>query len=194
VTATRSGGTAGNEVLTAVTAVALTVLLLAEGVTIIFMGGLRVEHMFIGVVLLGPVAVKLGSTGYRFVRYYTGSSRYRAKGPPPLGLRLMAPLLVLTTVIVFASGIALMLVGHKSDVLLTLHKVSFIVWGACFGVHFLWHLPGAWRAARPAHPSTPGGLYRTLVLSVSLGGGATLALLLLTVMQTWHGDHHHHHG
>jgi hypothetical protein len=189
VSTTRAGGIEGNEALTAVTAVALTVLLLAESVTILFMGGLRIEHMFIGVVLLGPVAVKLGSTGYRFLRYYTGAAVYRAKGPPPLPLRLLAPVLVATTVLVFASGIALMLAGHKSDLLLTLHKVSFIVWGACFAVHFLWHLPGAWRAAGPRR--APGGILRSLLLGASVGGGLTLALLLLSVMQAWHGGHHH---
>jgi len=190
----RTGGTDGNEALTAITAVALTVLLLAEGVTIVFMGGLRVEHMFIGVVLLGPVAVKLGSTGYRFVRYYTRAGLYRAKGPPPLALRLLGPVLVATTVLVFASGVALLLAGHRSDLLLTLHKASFIVWGACFGIHFLWHLPGAWRAAGPHRPRTPGGVLRALVLGASLGGGATLALALLSAMQAWHGGHHHHPG
>jgi hypothetical protein len=188
VSATRAGGIEGNEALTAVTAVALTVLLLAEGITILFMGGLRVEHMFIGVVLLGPVAVKLGSTGYRFLRYYTGAAVYRAKGPPTLVLRVLAPVLVATTVVVFASGIALMVFGHQSDLLLRLHKVAFIVWGACFGVHFLWHLPGAWRAAGPRR--APGGVLRSLVLAASVGGGLTLALVLLSVMQAWHGGHH----
>jgi hypothetical protein len=190
----RTGGTDGNEALTAITAVALTGLLLAEGVTILFMGGLRVEHMFIGVVLLGPVAIKLASTGYRFVRYYTGAAPYRAKGPPPLALRLIGPVLVATTVLVFATGVALLLVGHRSDLLLTVHKVSFIVWGACFAIHFLWHLTGAWRAAGPQRPRAPGGLLRAIVLGASLGGGATLALILLSAMQAWHGGHHHHPG
>ena len=48
------------------------------------MGGLVSAHMFIGMVLIPPVLLKLASTGYRFVRYYTGSQAYRAKGPPPL--------------------------------------------------------------------------------------------------------------
>ena len=39
--------------------------------------------MFLGVLLIGPVALKLASTGYRFVRYYTSEPRYRRKGPPP---------------------------------------------------------------------------------------------------------------
>ena len=190
---TRTGGIEGNEALTAMTAAVLTVLLIAEAVTIVFLGGLRVEHMFIGVILLGPLAVKLASTGYRFVRYYAGAGSYRAKGPPPLGLRLSAPLLVATTVLVFATGIALMLSGHRSDLLLTLHKVGFVIWGATFALHFLWHLPGAWRAAGPGRTRTPGGAVRTLLLATSLGGGLTLALVLLSVMQAWHGGGHHGH-
>ena len=67
------GGTEGNEILTSATAVVLTGLLAAEGFTIVRMGGLVSAHMFIGMVLIPPVLLKLASTGYRFVRYYTGS-------------------------------------------------------------------------------------------------------------------------
>ena len=51
-------------------------------------------HMFLGMLLLGPVALKMGSTGYRFVRYYTGADAYRRKGPPAIELRLLAPFVV----------------------------------------------------------------------------------------------------
>jgi hypothetical protein len=85
----RFGGTEGNEILTSATAVVLTGLLAAEGLTIVRMGGLVTAHMFIGLVLIPPVLLKLASTGYRFVRYYTGSRAYRAAGPPPLPLRLL---------------------------------------------------------------------------------------------------------
>src|SRR6266700_2655738 len=40
-------------------------------------------HMFVGLLLIPPVALKLASTGYRFVRYYTASPAYRRKAPPP---------------------------------------------------------------------------------------------------------------
>ncbi len=187
-------GTEGNELLTSATGAVLTALLIAEGITILWLGGLRTEHMFIGLVLIPPIVLKLGSTGYRFVRYYSGAPRYRAKGPPQLALRLLAPLLVVATVIVFASGVALLLIGHRSDVVLELHKVSFIVWGACFGVHFLWYLPRAWgalaaslRAARAER--TPGSLVRGLLVSASLGGGVALALVLLSLIESWHGRH-----
>ncbi len=35
--------------------------------------------------------LKIGSTCYRFARYYTGSEPYVRKGPPAIGLRLPAP-------------------------------------------------------------------------------------------------------
>ena len=102
----RLGGTEGNEILTSATAVVLTLLLIAEGVTIVLIGDLLSAHMFIGMALIPPVLLKLGSTGYRFARYYSGARVYREKGPPPLLLRLLAPLLVITTIIIFATGVA----------------------------------------------------------------------------------------
>jgi hypothetical protein len=182
----RLGGTDGNERLTSATAVVLTALLVAEGVTILWLGGLLTEHMFIGLVLIPPVLLKLASTGYRFVRYYTHAARYRAKGPPPWPLRVIAPVLVATTVLIFTSGVALLALGHRSDLLLELHKVSFIVWGACFGVHFLWHLPGVWDVLRRSgRQPTPGATLRGLVVSASIGAGAILAVALLSLVEGW---------
>src|ERR1051325_6154308 len=177
-------GTGGNELLTSATAAVLTVLLIVEGVTILWLGGLRVEHMFVGLVLIPPVLLKLGSTGYRFVRYYTGAPRYRAKGPSLLALRLLAPVLVVATLLVFGSGVALLLMGHRSDAVLELHKVSFLVWGGVFAVHFLWHLPRAWGAIWASrHERVPGGAVRGLLVSASIGGGLTLAIALLSLIE-----------
>src|SRR5258707_561095 len=94
----RLGGTEGNELLTSATAVVLTGLLAAEGFTILNMRGLLSAHMFVGLVLIPPILVKLGSTGYRFARYYTHSRTYQAKGPPFAALRLLAPVLVASTI------------------------------------------------------------------------------------------------
>jgi hypothetical protein len=77
-----SGGAEGNERLTAMTGAVLLVLLAAEGFTILSLRQLLTPHFFIGMLLLGPVALKAGSTIYRFARYYTGSALYRRKGPP----------------------------------------------------------------------------------------------------------------
>lgn len=124
------GGTGGNEQLTASTGVLLLVLLAVVGVTILRIGQLIWLHLFFGFLVMGPVGVKMASTGYRFVRYYTHESAYRKKGPPELILRLIAPIVVVSTVIVFASGIVLMFDGpHDRGPWLSIHKVSFIVWG-----------------------------------------------------------------
>jgi hypothetical protein len=188
------GGTEGNAALTSATALVLTILLIAEGITIVRIGGLRDEHMFIGMALIPPVLLKLGSTGYRFARYYLGTPAYRRKGPPLLPLRLLAPVLVLTTVIVFASGVALMLVGHKSNTLFTLHKVSFIVWGGVFGVHFLAYLTRMTRSlksdwTREGRRRTAGAQVRLALLMSSIGGGVALALAVLPLITGWHGHH-----
>ncbi len=186
----RLGGTDGNEILTSVTAVVLTGLLVAEGITILRMGGLVTAHMFIGMVLMPPVALKLASTGYRFARYYSGARTYREKGPPLLPLRLMAPPLVAMTVAVLTTGVALLLVGHKTGWLLELHKITFILWGVLFGIHFLAYVPRVlrslradWSAAR--RHAVPGAGVRAMLVAASLGGGVALALALLPQMTGW---------
>jgi hypothetical protein len=177
----RLGGTDGNELLTSATGAVLTVLLLAEGVTIVWMGGLLSAHM-----VIGPVLLKLASTGYRFVRYYARSALYRAKGAPPLALRSLAPALVVTTVVIFVTGVLMLLVGHKTDLLLELHKVAFIVWGVLFGVHFLWHLPQVWTTlGARRRMRTPGSRLRGVLVGASLGAGAVLAIALLSLVQGW---------
>ncbi len=190
--AARLGGPAGNEVLTSASAVVLMLLLIAEGITILRIGSLRSEHMFIGMVLIPPVLLKLGSTGYRFARYYAGTRAYVDRGPPALPLRVLAPLLVLATAIVFATGVALLVVGHKSGALFTLHKVSFIVWGAVFGVHFLAHLSRMARSLRSdwtaaGRMRVPGSGARMALVVASIGGGVALALAVLPLISAWHG-------
>jgi hypothetical protein len=188
----RFGGTEGNEILTSATSVVLVGLLVAEGFTIVNMRGLVTAHMFIGMVLIPPVLLKLASTGYRFVRYYTGARAYREKGPPALPLRLMAPVLVASTVAVFVTGVLLLAAGHKSRSVLQLHQLSFVVWGVVFAVHFLAYVPRVvrslrtdWRAARRA--AVPGAGIRAMLVAASLGGGAALALALLPAITAWHG-------
>jgi hypothetical protein len=195
--AERLRGTEGNEILTSATAVVLTLLLIAEGVTIVLIGDLLSAHMFIGMALIGPVLLKLGSTGYRFARYYTGARVYREKGPPPMALRVLAPLLVITTITVFGTGVVLLISGHRSDLMFNLHKVSFIVWGGCFGVHFLAHLPQTARSlrtgwTRSSRRRVAGSEMRLALLIASIGGGLALALAVLSLITGWHGERHGH--
>jgi hypothetical protein len=137
-----AGGTAGNERLTTITGIVLLVLLAAIGVTILRLGSLLWLHLFVGMLLIGPIALKLASTGYRFVRYYTANPRYRRKGPPAAPLRIIAPMVVLSTVVVLVTGVLLLTLGPSSrSTLLPLHKISFFVWIAFTSLHVLGHLP-----------------------------------------------------
>ena len=200
------GGTAGNEELTAITGVLLIVLLAVLGVTILRIGQLIWLHLFLGLLLVGPVLLKIASTSYRFMRYYTRNAVYRAKGPPEAAFRALGPVLVLSTAIVFASGIVLMLVGPgRSGTPLLIHKASFLVWLAVTALHVLGHLPGLSRSLRavsfapPGSPSASGTgtAGRWIVLTGAVVGGAVLALALIPHFSLWtapgafphHGEH-----
>jgi hypothetical protein len=176
--------------VTSAAAVVLVVLLVAEGVTIVHMGGLLSAHMFIGLVLIGPVLLKLGSTGYRMVSYYAGAREYRAKGPPPLPLRVMAPVLVASTIAVLASGVALLAAGHKSGTILTVHKLSFIVFGVVLAVHFLAYVPRVAHSLRAdwvasGRRAVPGAGVRATLVAAAAGGGVALALALLPTIHAY---------
>ena len=84
-------------------------------------------HVFLGMLLLGPVTLKAGSVLYRFARYYTGSAPYRRKGPPALLLRLIGPIIMLLTACVFGSGIMLAVTGPSygpPSGWLVVHRIS----------------------------------------------------------------------
>ncbi len=208
-----TGGTDGNQRLTVQAGAVLIVLLAALGVTILRIGQLLGIHLFVGLLLVGPLALKLASTGYRFMRYYTHEPRYRRKGPPAPILRLMAPLLVLSTLVVFASGVVLLLLGPSSrGSLLLMHKASFFVWIGLFALHVLGHLPELQRVFLPnrelrsavfasvvgAHasssgPPPAGGAGRAVSLSGAFAVGLALALALIPQYGPWLSYRHFHH-
>jgi hypothetical protein len=185
-------GVAANARLTGAVAAALLVLLAAEGATIPFIGPLLGPHVFIGMLLIGPVALKLASTGYRFARYYSGSPAYVRKGPPHVALRLLAPGVVLTTLALFATGVALLLAGPPSNTLVLAHKLSFIAWVALMTLHVLGHLlelPALalpdWRRDGPREPRLVGTSARTVALVASILAGTALALITYSLAGPW---------
>jgi hypothetical protein len=197
------GGTTGNERLTTATGAALLVLLAVIGLTLLQLRQLLSVHLFVGMLLIGPVALKLGSSGYRFVRYYARNAAYRHEGPPAASLRAIAPIMVLSTIVVFATGVALLFAGPSSrDTLLPIHKDSFIVWVVFTGLHVLAYLPripAALRAdyARPAQlgGDVTGRSGRVLALAGALVAGVVLAVLVIPEFGAWlHDASVHHHG
>jgi hypothetical protein len=186
------GGSEGNARLTAATGVVLLVLLAAEGLTLVLgVGSLLLPHIFIGLLLIPPILLKVGSTSWRMVAYYRRVAEYVRKGPPNILLRiLVAPVLVAATVVLFVTGIAAALVGHGGT-FLGLHKASFIVWGIAFGVHVLGHLTELprlvgvdwWRADQLG-----GRRLRQYVLAFALVTGLVVAVLAWPLTEHWrHG-------
>lgn len=185
------GGVEGNARLTSAIAVIIFVLLAVEGLTIVRIGNLLNPHVFIGVLLIPPVALKISSTAWRFYKYYTGSAEYRQKGPPPLLLRLLGPFVVVLTIVVFASGVGLVFLPVRfSSPLLLIHKASFVLWFGATAVHVLGHLtdtaqlaPRDWlaRSRRQVRGATP----RQWVLVSSLVLGLLFALLLTPYAYGW---------
>jgi hypothetical protein len=169
------------------------VLLAVIGVTILRKSQLISVHLFVGLLLIGPVMLKTASTGYRFARYYTGNPAYRREGPPLLALRAIAPVVVLSTAVVFASGIVLLFEGpaHRGSWAF-IHKASFIVWLVFTGLHVLGHLPGMPASLRAASRERagidglpPGSAGRWLSLVGVCVAGLVLAVLLIPQFSAW---------
>ncbi len=187
------GGTTGNELLTAATGATLIILLAVIGVTLLRLRPLLSVHFFVGMLLIGPVVLKLATTGYRFARYYTSNPRYRRKGPPPTLLRSIAPIVIISTVVVFASGVALLFIGPSSrDALLPIHKVSFVIWGGFTALHVLAHLQKLPRALRADYTrageltsDVTGRAGRRLSLAGALVAGLVIAILVIPEFGPW---------
>ena len=192
----RRDGVAGNGRLTGGAAAMLLLLLALEGATIPLIGSLRGPHIFIGMLLIPPVLLKLGSTGYRFLRYYTRNPAYLRKGPPHLLMRLLAPGVVITSLALFATGVLLLIDGPGGGSLKLLHKASFILWFALMTAHVLGHIlevPALavpdWRSKGGREAQLAGSGLRLALLGTSLLAGLALALATYQLAGSWLSGH-----
>ncbi len=177
-----------NARLTALTGAVLLVLLAIEGFTLLSLRAMLSWHIFVGVLVVPVVALKLGTTGYRFFRYYTHRPDYVQAGPPSLLLRLLGPVVIVTTVTLLATGIALIVVGPGGGLLLNLHKASFIVWLAALGAHVLGHLgrlPAALRSDLSSRDSLGGSRSRLLLVAAAVAAGAIAAVAVYPSAASW---------
>jgi hypothetical protein len=182
-------GVVGNERLTALTGVVLLVGFAIEGVTILRIGRLLTLHFFLGLLLIGPVVLKTGSTVYRIARYYTGAPAYVRRGPPNPLLRLLGPFVIATSLAVLGTGVMLAVTGRDNGSWLFLHKASFILWLGFMTIHVLAHI---WRLPRILlssgdHPSSrlTGEARRWLLVAASLAVGLVIALLAVHLAGPW---------
>jgi hypothetical protein len=189
-----TGGAEGNERLTALTGMVLLVLFAAEGFTILGVRQMLTLHFFLGMLLVGPVLLKICSTIYRFTRYYSGDSDYRRKGPPALLLRVLGPVVILSSLAVIGTGILLALAGPGQGILLLAHKVTFVLWFGAMSMHvlaYVWRLPRlvgsdlARRAGHRAEEVLGGRAARWLLLTAALLTGLLLAVLTVHLAGPW---------
>jgi hypothetical protein len=184
----QTAGPEGNARLTALTGVALMVLLAVEGITLISLRSMISWHIFVGLLLVPVVALKLGSTGYKIYRYYTRRPDYVKAGPPHLLLRLLGPVVALSTIALLASGILLIAERPGDGLTLLLHKASFVVWVGAFGVHTLAHLgplPRALRSDLGGRDEVAGSRRRLLLVAGAVVIGAIAAVALLPQSAAW---------
>jgi hypothetical protein len=180
----QQAGVIGNERLTALVSLVLLVLIIVELVTSALLRIWLPAHTVVGVLLVGPLLVKIGSTGWRFLRYYTRAPAYVRRGPPPLVLRVLGPVLLVTTLVMVGSGIGLVVTGPIQPFLLA-HVFSALAWLPLMTVHSLTHLQQVprhlvddWSSRLGSHSQVGRGLR----LGTNLGAlllGVIAAVLLL---------------
>jgi hypothetical protein len=184
-------GVEGNARLTGMTGALLFVALAVEGVTIVDLHDLLSVHVFVGMLVAALVVLKLASTGYRFARYYTGDGEYRRKGAPQIVLRVIGPVVVLTTIAVVVSGVVLVLAGPSSrDPLLGIHKASFVVWFVAMTVHVVGHVRDTLQlsvadASGDRRQRVAGRGSRVALVLGATGAGLATGLVALNWIGVW---------
>lgn len=194
----RTGGPAGNAALTAWTGIVLLVLFVAECVTLLALHQLISWHIVLGTVLVPLALLKTATTGWRIARYYTRSDAYVAAGPPPMMLRVLGPLVVLTALAVLGSGLALIAtgvdvtpfvtVGGFAVDALTVHKACFVLWLVVVGAHTLVRLIPAVQLATGAGPRrhrVDGAALRGVAIVLSLAVGIGAGAVVLSASSAW---------
>lgn len=190
-------GVEGNARLTGGAGAALFVILAVEGVTILQIKQLISVHVFVGMLLVPLFLLKTATTSYRAAHYYTGDPSYRRKGPPLPILRFTGPLLVLSSLALLGTGIALIALGRNvGHQYLWLHRATFFVWGALIAVHVLGHLretatltAADWQERNwsgEAEHRLAGARARLSLLVVTLAVGTVLGIASLAWIGTWH--------
>jgi hypothetical protein len=191
---------AGNERLTAAVGLLVIVPVLVEIATILLgVHTFMSVHVFVGLALIPAVTLKLASTGWRFARYYTRNRAYLEEGPPQLAMRLLAPLFVVATVVLFGSGVAMgLLHGSTLQDARSLHGPASVVWLVLLGLHVLVYFARAVRSAGgdvlPAgRARVRGTTARVWAVAVALVCGLVLGVALVPAQHRWVNIRHDEH-
>ena len=182
----RTGGPAGNARLTSWLGVVLLVAFAVEGFTLLSLHSMLAVHIFVGTLLVPLALAKTATTTWRMVRYYLRNKPYRVAGPPPMLLRVLGPAVVVTTLAVLGTGLALIAVGRGHQMLFS-HKATFVLWLAVMSVHVLGRILAAIviLTERRFPQGVPGGWWRAAAMSCAVTAGVVAGLLVLPYSNQW---------
>lgn len=190
----------GNERLTAAIGLLVIVPVLVEIASVLLgVHTFMSLHVFVGLALIPAVLLKLASTGWRFARYYTRSRDYVAQGSPQIAMRLLAPLFVAATVVLFGSGVAMgLLHGHALQIARDLHGPASVTWLLLLGLHVLVYFRRAWRSAaedavRAKRIPVRGTPTRAFAVALAVVAGLALGGATVPAQHRWVDlprDHH----
>lgn len=188
-------GVRSNLRLTAVVGVLMLVPLVVVSLTGLAFDQFWRVHYFAGFLVVPLLLVKLGSTGWRMARYYLGNPRYRAAGPPRPLLRVMAPLFVVSTIVLFVSGIVMWFAHSRLQPWSTLHTDSAVVFAITGSIHVLAYVrrAGTETAAelsRRRRDAIPRRARRRGAMIATLAVGLVLAVVTIAPSQQPARLHH----
>ena len=157
-------------------------------------------HVMAGLIVVSPLMVKIASVSWRFIRYYRHDAEYRRKGPPAPVLRIFGPFLLIVTLVLFVSGITLLLApsafGGPRGVMYKIHDLSFYACMLLILVHLAGHARELRRLAsrdwvRRTRAAVPGALIRQSIVLAALAAGLALALSLVGHVGTFQNNAPH---
>ena len=191
----------GNARMTVNVAVILLVLFGIQIATVVIgVASHLTLHVVVGLLVVPPLLVKVASVSWRFIRYYQHDQAYRRQGPPPLVLRVLSPVLLVITLVLFVSGIVLLLAprafGGPHGTMFYIHDFSFYVWMLLLLAHLAGHARDLRHLAvrdwaRRTRAAVPGAMLRQAIVLASLAVGLALALALVGQVGTFQNTPRH---
>lgn len=171
----------------AISGVALLVLSALEALTALDLRVAIFWHIVIGLVLLPVLVLKLALATWRFVSFYRADGPTHVRTAPWFPLRVLAPLLVVVTVLLVLSGTELTFAGPSSfsdTFLAPAHFLLAGIWLLLLFIHTAAYLKrsviSTAHDVRRAIAGGLGGLVRILVVLASLTVGIAVASYLGT--------------
>ncbi len=197
-TSPKTGGAAGNARITAWSGILLLILLFLEGLTLVSIRHFVQWHIILGTLMIPPTLLKIATTFWRFIRYYSGNRQYKIAGPPPLVLRLLGPFMIISTLGVLGSGIALVFLGPLKSTqslitiagisisMIQLHKIIFVIWFIVTTFHVLGRfIPAIQNSFLQLGGKIAGWRFRALAIYLAVVTGVMASIFVLDTTTSW---------